>query len=236
MLQAYSYKIEYEDELKLIDKTKLRKPYLKKYLISDFTPEALILHHSNNKKSLTIYVDELNSWIKNFNQLKYHYGRLLGQGNFYKFISCLDATESQNLIHLKRESYNGYIKSYHIENRLREYKEEIVFADEVPESSVEIDTETNEIKFKLTINENQQHPDHPMHAGKVIFKERIVIESGVEYIFEQWQKAKKNLYLTMMPIDNLKKMPTQKRISKLPVPIRKGITELLNNIGKNLDF
>ena len=60
--------IEYEDELKTDVKTKLRRPLLNKYLISDFTPEALILHHSNNKRGLYIYVDELNAWIKNFNR------------------------------------------------------------------------------------------------------------------------------------------------------------------------
>ena len=54
--------------------------------------------------------------------------------------------------------------------QLKEYKEEIVFVEEVLESSVEIDTETNELKFKLTINENQQHPDQPFHAGTVTFK------------------------------------------------------------------
>ncbi|WP_282073970.1 DUF3987 domain-containing protein [Polaribacter atrinae] len=60
--------IDYEDELKTDAKTKSRKPLLRKYLISDFTPEALILHHSNNKRGLYIYVDELNGWIKNFNR------------------------------------------------------------------------------------------------------------------------------------------------------------------------
>ena len=59
---------EYENELKSDNKNKLSKPTLKKYLISDFTPEALIMHHSNNKKGLYVYVDELNGWIKNFNR------------------------------------------------------------------------------------------------------------------------------------------------------------------------
>ncbi len=60
--------LEYEDELKSDPKTKLKKPLLSKYLISDFTPEALILHLYNNKRGLYIYVDELNAWIKNFNR------------------------------------------------------------------------------------------------------------------------------------------------------------------------
>lgn len=172
----------------------------------------------------------------NFNQLKHHYGKLLGRDNFYDLIRALETIEHQNLIELYKESNNRYIKNYHIENRLRKYKEEIIFLEEAPKSSVEIDSETNEIKFKLTINENQQHPDQPMHAGTVTFKERIVIEPGVEYIFGQWQRAKKNLYLTMIPIDNLNKTPTQNRISKLPISLKKGITDFLNNIGKNLDL
>ena len=66
---------EYLDELKSFNEnvpsegeSKNSKPVLKKYLISDFTPEALILNHSNNPKGLYIYVDELKGWIKNFNR------------------------------------------------------------------------------------------------------------------------------------------------------------------------
>lgn len=66
---------EYEAELKVFDEqsesedsSKKQKPILKKYLISDFTPEALILNHSNNPRGLYIYVDELKGWIKNFNR------------------------------------------------------------------------------------------------------------------------------------------------------------------------
>ena len=172
----------------------------------------------------------------NFNQLKHHYGRLLGRGNFYDLIRALKTIEHQNLIELYKESDNRYIKGYHIENKLIAYKEEIIFLEEVTESSVEINSETNEIKFKLTINENQQHPDQPMYAGTVTFNERIVIEPGIEYVFGQWQRANKNLYLTMMPIDNLEKTPTQRRVSKLPISIQKGVKDFLNNMSKNNNF
>lgn len=61
---------EYEQNLfdNTESKNKLKKPILKKILISDFTPEALILAHTNNKRGLYIYVDELHGWIKNFNR------------------------------------------------------------------------------------------------------------------------------------------------------------------------
>lgn len=172
----------------------------------------------------------------NFNQLKHHYGKLLGRDNFYDLIRALETIEHQNLIELYKESNSRYIKNYHIENKLKAFKEEIIFLEEVPESSVEIDSETNEIKFKLTINENQQHPDQPMHAGTVTFKERIVIEPGVEYIFGQWKRANDSLYLTMIPIDQLEKTPIQKRISNTPISLKKGITDFLNNIADDHHF
>ncbi len=40
----------------------------------------------------------------------------------------------------------------------------------------------------------------------------------------------------MMPIDKLKKTPTQKRISKLPILIKKDINDFLNNMGKEYPF
>lgn len=69
LFSEYSNQLKnYEDELKSDSKTTATKPFLKKYLINDYTPEALMLHHSYNKKGLYIYVDELNGWIKNFNR------------------------------------------------------------------------------------------------------------------------------------------------------------------------
>lgn len=50
------------------NKFKIKKPFLNKFLISDFTPEALIQTHSNNRRGICIYVDELNGWLKNFNR------------------------------------------------------------------------------------------------------------------------------------------------------------------------
>ncbi|RVT71207.1 DUF3987 domain-containing protein [Flavobacterium sufflavum] len=69
--------IEYEKQLAEYErnnpdntenKFKEKKPILKKYLLSDFTPEALILNHTYNKRGMCIYVDELKGWLKNFNR------------------------------------------------------------------------------------------------------------------------------------------------------------------------
>lgn len=49
-------------------KSDLSKPIWKKYLVSDFTPEALAEVHKNNPRANAVYVDELAGWFKNFNR------------------------------------------------------------------------------------------------------------------------------------------------------------------------
>ena len=44
------------------------KPVWKKFLLSDFTPEALAEVHKFNKRGIGVYVDELAGWFKNFNR------------------------------------------------------------------------------------------------------------------------------------------------------------------------
>lgn len=50
----------------------LAKPVWNKYLLTDFTPEALAQVHKFNKRGIGVYVDELAGWFKNFN--RYHKG------------------------------------------------------------------------------------------------------------------------------------------------------------------
>lgn len=45
-----------------------QKPVLKKFIISDATPEALVYAHSCNLRGIGMYVDELAGWFKNFNR------------------------------------------------------------------------------------------------------------------------------------------------------------------------
>ena len=48
------------------------KPVLKKYIVSDATPEALFQVHRYNPRGIGLYADELMGWFKNFN--RYHQG------------------------------------------------------------------------------------------------------------------------------------------------------------------
>jgi hypothetical protein len=44
------------------------KPIWRKFLLSDFTPEALAEVHKFNERGIGVYVDELAGWFKNFNR------------------------------------------------------------------------------------------------------------------------------------------------------------------------
>jgi len=44
------------------------KPSWQKYLVSDYTPEALAEVHKFNQRGIGVYVDELAGWFKNFNR------------------------------------------------------------------------------------------------------------------------------------------------------------------------
>lgn len=46
----------------------LVKPVWKKFLLSDYTPEALAEVHKFNKRGIGVYCDELAGWFKNFNR------------------------------------------------------------------------------------------------------------------------------------------------------------------------
>jgi len=172
----------------------------------------------------------------NFSQLQKYYLNKLGQSNYDTFTSALVNIEKQYLLLLKRNSLNNSIINHGYIDPLLEHKDEIKIKEKKPQSSVSIDKETNTIKLKLTINEFQKHPDSPLYAGLVKFKEKIVIEPDVEYIFGHWKRSNNNLYLTLTPLENMDKLPSQKRISNLPISMQKGVTDFLKNMGQNLDF
>lgn len=74
--QKFLFEIkEYEKLQRLTKKNKevtdvpeTSKPFWKKFLVADFTLEALTDVHKNNLRGIGVYVDELAGWIKNFNR------------------------------------------------------------------------------------------------------------------------------------------------------------------------
>lgn len=45
-----------------------QEPILKKFIVSDITPESIAYIHQNNKRGICLYADELAAWFKNFNR------------------------------------------------------------------------------------------------------------------------------------------------------------------------
>lgn len=191
---------------------------------------------SKNWNNLNRFEREIlsNCLEMKFTQLGNKYGDQLGQGSYIKMIRALEKIAQENLIHIIRDKWKNYILDYQTLPRLSEFKDEIKAPKIITPSYVKIDRESDELKFKLTINDRQYHPDSPKYAGTITFKERIVIEPGVEYIFGVWPRANENLYLTMTPLENLEKLPIQKRINSQPISLQEGITDFLNRLGKNI--
>lgn len=219
-----SHCIEIEDEKDKKAKKEAHQLFLQKF------DQALKKKNWNNLNQFEREV--LSSCLEMpFDQLKKKYGGQLGRENFIKLIKALEKISDQDLIHLVRNRGDNYLASYQYLQKLTEFIDEIKPPKKISPSYVQTDVETNELKFKLTINENQYHPDSPLHAGTVTFKERIVIEPGVEYIFGLWNRANENLYLTMTPVENLEKAPQTKRISSPPKSIRQVMIDYLNSLG-----
>lgn len=66
--KKYLEEIRSYNNLSLEEKKNEEKPYYKKTILKDFTPEALLKLHSNNIRGVSIVADELFGWIKNFDR------------------------------------------------------------------------------------------------------------------------------------------------------------------------
>jgi len=73
--QYEQQRLQYEQAVNLSKKEREQqvidepiKPIWQKFLLSDFTPEALAEVHKFNKRGIGVYVDELAGWFKNFNR------------------------------------------------------------------------------------------------------------------------------------------------------------------------
>lgn len=194
---------------------------------------------NRNWENLSNFEKEVlkNGLEMSFNDLKKHYGEILGQSNFIRFIRALNSIESQNLFVLTRESWNNYITNYQYLKRLLEYKNEIVVEkqQERKQNTATESSRTNELKLKLTIDNERTHPDSPLYSGTVIFKEEIVLKRGIEYAFGHWERANNNLYLTLIPTSEIEKQPIQRPLSKVPISLREGIRDYFNKLGRKLD-
>lgn len=175
-----------------------------------------------------------NSLELSFDDLKKHYFNLLGKVQYIKFIRALEVIEHHDLLALHRDSWRGWIENHQYIKSLYNAKDLIIIEKTTHTPQEQSNTTTNGLKLKLTINKERHHPDSPLYAGTITFKEQIIIEPNVEYVFAQWERANNNLYFTLIPTNEFEKLPVQKPISNLPISLQKGITDFLNNMGNHL--
>jgi hypothetical protein len=208
----------------------------------DREKQALSHNHAINNKVWKNLSDFDNKVLQDalkalsFIELKKIYWKKLGAERYKDFFTSLRNLSEVDLIALHTNEFDSFkIENIQYSNRLvDEYDYSPKANDRADKGSqVSFNTETNEIRFKLTINKNRNHQDSPEYSGLVTFKERIVIEPNVEYLFGQWQRSNNELYLTMIPMDEIEKTPLQKRVESQPLPIREKIEAFLNSISKD---
>lgn len=194
---------------------------------------------NKNWRNLSYFERELLVYCigKDFYQVSRHYGKILGKPGYFKLIKALENIEMQDFLILERNPYNyRWIENFECFKELQEHHSEILPKEEIADRDIDYDKVSNTIKLKLTIDKNHIHPDSPKFSGLVKFNEPIILKPNVEYIFGHWQRANDNLFLTLTPLENLEKLPIQRRISETPISLQKGITDFLNNLGSSLDF
>lgn len=165
-----------------------------------------------------------------FDKIKKHYWDELGRKQYRRLFNELQSLADLDLIIIHRNTSNNWVSGYQYCSKLLK---EFEYQPRIPTPNNEItvlnDT-TNQLKFRLTLNKGNHHPDSPKYAGIITFKERIVIEANVEYTFAQWERAGDHLYLTLIPTEEVYPAPDQLPISKLPTSLQDGIQSFLKNI------
>lgn len=165
-----------------------------------------------------------------FKKIKTHYWNELGQFQFKKLFIELQNLADLDLVKIQRNRSGDRVMGYQYSERL---KQEFDYVPRISNPNDEpkiINGSTNQLKFRLTVNRGSHHPDSPKYAGIITFKERIVIEPNVEYTFAQWERAGDDLYLTLIPTEEVYPAPNQQPISKLPSSLQDGIQSFLRSI------
>lgn len=168
---------------------------------------------------------------KNFKELQQHYWPQLGKDNYKKLIKGLHNLAALDLLNLETGADNYRIHGYAISPRLKENFEYNPPSNEKPSKNKINYDETHQLKFKLTIDHFQNHPDGPKYAGVITFPKRIVIEPGVQYSFAQWERSGDDLYFVLTPTDEIHPAPRQTPISRLPTSLQEGIRSFMENIA-----
>lgn len=183
-------------------------------------------------ESLTDFQYELlnRCLTTDFNKIKRHYWNELGKNQYPRLFKELQTLADLDLLIVHRNASDDRVSNYQYCSRLLN---EFVYVPRMTNTNNEfkaINGTTNQLKFRLTLNKGSHHPDSPKYAGIITFKERIVIEPNVEYTFAQWERAGDNLYLTLIPTEEVYPAPNQLPISKLPTSLQDGIQSFLRSI------
>lgn len=167
---------------------------------------------------------------KNFKELQQHYWPKLGKDNLKKLFKELHNLAALDLLVLETGTNNYTIYGYAIYHRLRENFEYVPPVEKKPTVTESKFGDINSLKFKLPVDKRKKHPDDPTHTGTTTFPKRIILEPGVEYSFALWERSNDNLYLVIVPTEDIYPSPKVSSLSLKPIHIQEGIRSFMESI------
>ncbi|MBE0637547.1 MAG: DUF3987 domain-containing protein [Bacteroidales bacterium] len=174
------------------------KPFWKRIIISDFTPEALSEIHRFNLRGLGVYADELNQWVKNFNRYSTGSATEFWLSNFSGTPITIDR-KNQDPILITKPSISvcgsiqpGILQELQRDNRAQNgFIDRILFA--LPETLQKHYWSENELSDSLTAYWNQvvnKLLNMPLRTDKSgdILPTTLEFSETAKDVLKAWQK------------------------------------------------
>lgn len=197
-----------------------------------------LIKDSNNaidKKAWNNLSDADNSILKHaiqFDSLaelkKYYYDK--GYEYYKMLFTVLRLLAAEKLLFLDVDVHDkNFIKNYGFLDRLKteyDYVPKQILGENI-NSSLESESETNELNLKLTSNMDDENPHNPQYTSLFTVKEKVTLQPGDEFVCHLYHTDNREMYLKIAPLESIKKMPTQIALHLLPIELRIQIEDYL---------
>ena len=176
--------------------------------------------------------------FNDFENLKKYYRQRLSVSNYPNLFDALRQLELESLVKLTY-SDNEYISDYWLHPNIYDVDFKTTSCDSNKNNSIVDEfnqiSHKKELKFRLTVNDISNLPNKPKFAGTIKFPKSIILNNDTKYTFGMWHRENDQMYLTIIPTDNIVNSPIQKNLSEEPIHIQEAINKYFSQVAKNLN-
>ena len=176
--------------------------------------------------------------FNDFENLKKYYKQRLSESNYPNLFDALKQLELESLVKLSY-SDNEYISDYWLHPNIYDLDFKMTSSDSNKNNPIVDEfnqiSHKKELKFRLTVNDISNLPNKPKFAGTIKFPKSIILNTDIKYTFGMWHRENDQMYLTIIPTDNIVNSPIQKNLSEEPKHIQEAINNYFSQVAKNLN-